>query len=263
MNYKSDKPDLAGSKILITGATSGLGRELATQFALKHGAHVIATGRRNPALDTLLREIESAGGSLTPLQLDVTSFHELEQFSQNKSLADLNGVVLNAGVTSANLFLDGSLKVDQSLIDTNVTANLKLVRHLIPKLMPGGRIQIIASLGGLIPLPYQAVYSGTKAFMVNFGLSLREELRPKGIEVSIVAPGGFASEMTDIDEMAGLRKSLDSAEFVAEESIKAYIENRALTVPGKANKRTAFLARMLPAGALSKKVAGIYRNARR
>ena len=69
--------------------------------------------------------------------------------------------------------------------------------------------------------------------------------------------------MTDIDEMAGLRKSLDSVEFVAEESIKAYIENRALTVPGKANKRTAFLARMLPAGALSKKVAGIYKNARR
>lgn len=157
MNPTSDKRDLAGSKILITGASSGLGRELATQFALKHGVHVIATGRRNRALDTLQREIESTGGRLTPLQLDVTSFKELDQFSQDESLGDLNGVVLNAGVTSANLFLDGSLEVDQSLIDTNVTANLKLVRHLIPKLMPGGRIQIIASLGGLIPLPYQAV----------------------------------------------------------------------------------------------------------
>ena len=83
MNPTSDKGDLAGSKILITGASSGLGRELATQFALKHGVHVIATGRRNRALDTLQREIESTGGRLTPLQLDVTSFKELDQFSQD------------------------------------------------------------------------------------------------------------------------------------------------------------------------------------
>jgi len=183
--------------------------------------------------------------------------------SASAALPPLSGVILNAGITFAEPFTSGDFDTDMALIQTNVMANVQLIRALLPSLKTyQGRILIIASLGGLTPLPYQAVYAGTKAFMVNFGLSLREELKHENIQVSVFAPGGIKTEMTDIPSMQALEKNMAPVTKVAAAAIKAYDKMPAMTVPGAQNKLVAGLSKILPRSFLATKTEKIYRKAR-
>ena len=243
------------SKILITGATSGLGREMATQFAAR-GERILASGRRIERL----AELESLG-DIKGLPLDLTSEADIATFCAN--MEPLSGVILNAGITFADPFLSGTYETDAALIQTNVTANVQLIRGLLPALKsPNPRILIIASLGGLTPLPYQSVYAGTKAFMINFGLSLREELKHENIKVSVFAPGGIKTEMTDIPEMKGLEKELAPVADVAAAAIKAYDKMPALSVPGAQNKFVAGFSKLAPRRFMAAQAEKIYRKSR-
>ena len=244
----------AESKILITGATSGLGREMALQLAAR-GESVLASGRRVERLAEL-----EAHDKISAAQLDLTSEKEIADFCSKTG--PLSGVILNAGVTYADPFISGDFEKDAALIQTNVTANVQLIRTLLPKLKNSqGRILIIASLGGLTPLPYQAVYAGTKAFMINFGLSLREELKHENIQVGVFAPGGIKTEMTDIPAMKALEKDLAPVADVARAALKAYDTLPALTVPGAQNKLIAGLSKLAPRSLLAKQAERVYRKA--
>jgi len=244
-----------GSKILITGATSGLGREIALQLASR-GETILASGRRAERLADL--EIDPG---ISGLQLDLNSQEGIT--SACASVGALSGIILNAGITFADPFLSGDFATDSALIQTNVTANIQLIRELLPVLKASeGRILIVASLGGLTPLPYQSVYAGTKAFMINFGLSLREELKHEKVQVSVFAPGGIKTEMTDIPAMKALEKDLAPVTDVAAAAIKAYDKMPALSVPGTKNKLIAGLSKMAPRGYVAAQAEKIYRKAR-
>lgn len=241
------------SKILITGATSGLGREMAIQLATR-GDAVLATGRRVERLTELEAHARIEGRSL-----DLSSADNISTFSAN--LDALDGVILNAGITFADPFITGDFETDAALIQTNVTANVQFIRALLPALKQSkGRILIIASLGGLVPVPYQSVYAGTKAFMINFGLSLREELKPENIHVSVFAPGGIKTEMTDIPAMSHLEKNLASVSDVAAAAIKAYDAMPNLSVPGFQNKLVSTAGKILPRGFMARQAVKIYRR---
>jgi len=240
-----------GTHILVTGATSGLGREMAEQLAAR-GECVIASGRR----EARLAELE-AQDLITGLKLDLSRPDDIT--AAIAKLPPLSGVILNAGITFAEPFTSGDLQTDMSLIQTNVAANLQLIRELVPTLkINQGRILIIASLGGMTPLPYQSVYAGTKAFMVNFGLSLREELKHDNVQVSVFAPGGIKTEMTDIPALKGLESQMAPVADVAAAAIKAYDKMPAITVPGAQNKLVAGIAKILPRGFLAAQTEKIY-----
>jgi len=246
----------AKPSIFITGATSGLGREMAIQLAGR-GESVIASGRR----EDRLKELASLSDIQT-LKLDLTSNKDIK--TSCASLPALSGVILNAGVTFADPFLSGDFETDMALIQTNVLANIQLLHELLPGLKSQrGRIFVIASLGGLTPLPYQSVYAGTKAFMVNFGLSLREELKHENVKVSVFAPGGIKTEMTDIPSMKALEKDLAPVSKVATAAIKAYDKMPALSVPGTQNKLIAGFSKLAPRGFLAAQAERIYRRARK
>lgn len=241
-------------QILVTGATSGLGREMALQLAAR-GEQVIASGRRLARLT----ELETHSG-ITGRQLDLASAADIAVTCD--TLPPLSGVILNAGVTFTDPFLSGDFETDAALIQTNVLANVQLIRGLVPTLKQSqGRILIIASLGGLTPLPYQSVYAGSKAFMINFGLSLREELKHENIKVSVFAPGGIKTEMTDIPSMKALEKDLAPVADVATAAVKAYDKMPALTVPGTQNKLIAGLSKLAPRSLLAAQAEKIYRKA--
>ncbi|MEP4050722.1 MAG: SDR family NAD(P)-dependent oxidoreductase [Litorimonas sp.] len=241
------------SKILITGATSGLGREMAVQLAAR-GEHVVATGRRLDRLTDL-----EAHANISGMQLDLTSDEDIATFCNKMS--PISGLILNAGITFADDFSAGDLETDAALVQTNVSANLNLIRRLLPSLKKSeGRILIIASLGGLVPVPYQSVYAGTKAFMVNFGLSLREELKGENVQVCVFAPGGIKTEMTDIPAMSHLEKNLAPVSDVAEAAIKAYDDMPNLMVPGVQNKFVAAAGKLMPRGFMARQAAKIYRK---
>ena len=242
-------------QILITGATSGLGREMAVQLAAR-GDRVLASGRRAERLSEL-----GAQDGISGLKLDLSSPANIA--AACAKMAPLSGVILNAGITFVDNFTAGDFETDSAIIQTNVTANVQLIRGLLPNLKQNnGRVLIIASLGGMTPLPYQSVYAGTKAFMVNFGLSLREELKHDGVKVSVFAPGGIKTEMTDIPEMKGLEKELAPVERVAAAAIKAYDKMPALTVPGAQNKLVAAVSKLAPRRFMASQAERIYRKSR-
>ena len=247
--------------ILITGATSGLGREIALQLAAR-GEHVLASGRRAERLAELETQSNISG-----LKLDLSSSENIASACNN--MAPLSGVILNAGITFVDNFSAGDFEIDSALIQTNVTANVQLIRELLPNLKQSlnlkqkkGRILIIASLGGMSPLPYQSVYAGTKAFMINFGLSLREEIKRDGVKVCVFAPGGIKTEMTDIPAMKGLEKELAPVEAVAAAAIKAYDKMPALSVPGTKNKLVAAVSKIAPRRFMASQAEKIYRKSR-
>ena len=241
--------------ILVTGATSGLGREMSLQLAAR-GEQIIASGRRKERLAKLETQL-----GITGHQLDLASSADINALCE--TLPPLSGVILNAGVTFTDPFLSGDFDTDAALIQTNVLANVQLIRRLLPTLKQNqGRILIIASLGGLTPLPYQSVYAGSKAFMINFGLSLREELKHENVKVGVFAPGGIKTEMTDIPSMKALEKDLAPVADVAAAALKAYDKMPALTVPGAQNKLIAGLSKIAPRSLLAAQTEKIYRKAR-
>jgi len=243
----------SASNILITGATSGLGWEMAHQFAAR-GNGVIASGRNAARL----AELNKTSG-IEAWPLDLSSSTDISKFCAE--IDTLSGLVLNAGVTYFDTFQSGDFEADSALVQTNITANLQLIRGLLPALKAGqGRILIIASLGGFIPLPYQAVYSGSKAFMINLGLALREELKADGIQVSVFAPGGIKTEMTDLPEFKGLENELAPVSEVAAAALKAFDTMPPIKIPGMQNKTIGLLSKLLPRSFLAKQSGQIYKK---
>ena len=241
------------ARILITGATSGLGWEMTHQFAAR-GDALIASGRNQAKL----AELGNFEG-VDPRHLDLSSSEAISKFCA--PFGALSGLILNAGVTYFDRFERGSFETDAELVQTNVTANLQLIRELLPALKAGdGRILIIASVGGLIPLPYQAVYSGSKAFMINLGLALREELKTEGIKVSVFAPGGIKTEMTNIAGMKGLEKELAPVSEVAAAALSAFDKMPPLTIPGAQNKFAALMSKIMPRSVLANQAGRIYKK---
>ena len=257
--------DLSGQTIIVTGATSGLGREMALCLATKYGVHVIATGRRKERLEELTESAKKSGGKISVYPLDVTDHEAVNTWCEELAHQKIDGAILNAGVTFCDLFENGSFEEDTRLVETNITAILQLTRGLIKPLSSnpnGARLMYVASLGGLVPLPYQAVYAGTKAFVINYGLSLREELKPNNIDLSIFAPGGFNTEMTNIDAMAGIQDAFKSVEAMSDAAIDGFIKRRGLFLPDVGSKMIGFIAKFLPRSFLAARVAKIYKKAR-
>lgn len=245
---------LAGHHILVTGASSGLGRSVARRLALDYGATVIATARREDRLKTLQGE---ASDRIIPVRLDLQDKGAIADFCG--TLEKLDGAVLNAGVTAYGPFLDSRAEQDEAIIATNAAANVSLVRGLLPYLEKSqGRLLFVGSVGGLTPLPYQAVYSGSKAFLHAFAFALREEVREQGIHIGVFAPGGIRTEMSDDPAVAKLQNSLADVETVADAAIKAYFSDKALTVSGASNKAMASAIKVLPRSLIGRVVKRIY-----
>lgn len=242
---------LSGQRILVTGASSGLGHALAKKLS-EQGAHVIATARR----EDRLRALSEAYATIEPVALDITDAKAVAAFCQ--TCDHLNGAVLNAGMTSVGAFLDGSDQIDETLLQTNVMANIRLARALADPLK-GGRLVFVGSIGGMVALPYQAVYSGSKAFIQNFALALREEWSGQ-TSVGVFAPGGIQTEMTDIAEMSGLKSHLAPVDDVAADLLSFYCSDKALSVPGASNKVSAVVARLLPRSLVSRTVGQAFRK---
>lgn len=253
---------LAGKRILVTGATSGLGREVALQLALQSGAYVVATGRRAELLEELKCEVGASSGAIDCHVVDLLKTNDLDELITTLINDPIDGMILNAGITFPGKFETADINFYSELIQTNVTSNLRLILGLQETLgSRKGRIAIVASLGGLIPLPYQAVYAGSKAFMINFGQSIREEFKHKGITVSVFAPGGIATEMTSGSEFDHVANNLADARTVASQAIHAYSLGRGLTIPGFAYRCIGLVAHVLPQGVVGKTMEKLYRRA--
>jgi NAD(P)-dependent dehydrogenase (short-subunit alcohol dehydrogenase family) len=184
--------------VLITGATAGIGRHAALYLSAR-GFHVIATGRRPDALATLTAEAE---GELTPLRLDVTSAESIASAAQVVDRVTgghgLDILVNNAGfgdIAPVEMMSDADLRAQ---FETNVFGLMAVTRAFLPRMRErgAGRIINVSSLGGTLTLPLFGAYNATKYAVESLSDALRLELRPFGIDVSLVEPGPIKTSFT-------------------------------------------------------------------
>ena len=199
-------------------------------------------------------ELAKAHPTIEPHVLDVTDRVAVEEFAARAGRLD--AAVLNAAVNPLGPFDGHSLDTDAATVATNITSNLHLARVLKPALA-GGRLVFVGSMAGGVPLPGQAVYSGTKAFVRNFALALRQEWAGE-VSVGLFEPGGIKTEMTA--ELSHMERHLAPVEDVARDLARFVASGRAARVPGGANRAVSRLARLLPPATLARISRRLYRD---
>jgi len=256
--------------VLITGASSGLGLEMARQLARDHHANLILVARRGDKLQELRKELEGAYGvEVLPIVADLSRAEDIERlFAEATAGRDIYGAILNAGVTHFGEHLDLSWLEFKSIIDTNVNAVAQLTHLFLPYLLDkrqSGGVMLVASMAGVTPVPYQAAYSGTKAFVVAFGHSLWHEVRGRDVSITTFVPGGIATEMSDrsgLSEYFGTGGLfIQCAEDCARDALQAFTERRHTYVPGRMNQLGVVASKVLPRSLMVGQVAAEYRKA--
>ena len=250
--------------MLVTGASSGLGREMAKILALTYGAHLFVVARRQDRLSELKSELEqSAGVQVETCVADLCKLEEVDRLVQSATTGRaLAGVILNAGVTHFGGYEALAWDAFRAMLDTNVIATVRLATAFIPHLeQQGGALMIVSSMAGIHPVPYQSHYSGTKAFLVNFGLGLWHELAGRNVSVTVYAPSGVVSEMTAGESFVPLRRWLMPVDQAAREGVEAFRARKYLHISGFTNRVGSVFARILPQRLTTSLVAAQYRAA--
>ena len=243
---------------LITGASSGIGRELARVFA-RNGHDLALVARRKDRLEELAAEIEAAHARRPTIIVA-----DLEKAEALSIIADALGsagaepqyLVNNAGFGLLGRADAADRKAQLAMIDLNMRALTALSVAFIPALeRHRGGILNVGSMAGFLPGPGMAVYYASKAYVRSFSDALHHELKPRGIRVTNLAPGPVP---TEFGERAGSKKinapSLltQSAEYVAELGYRGVMEGKRLVVPGRLNRAVVELVSFVPRGLLLK-----------
>lgn len=201
---------------LITGASSGIGRELSLWFA-KRGTKVYATGRRLERLQQLAEDARALGGVVEPVKMDVTSGRKaIEQIvAIDAQCSGLDLVVANAGIGVFSPAKNLSWDNVERLIHTNVLGAAATLSAVVSKMVARhrGHLVGIASLAAFRSLPSLSAYCGSKAFLAMFLRSLRIDVRSTGVKVTNIYPGFVKTEMS-----AGDNQPLEKMPFILEAS---------------------------------------------
>ena len=183
-------------KILITGASSGLGAELARQYASKENS-LILLARREDKLYSLRKELYEKCQSVDVIVADVTEFENLQD--KIKQIDNLDMVILNAGISLGHGKEITPIAEFKKLYDVNVLSSHAVLEVLLPKFeaQGSGKVVFISSLASLISFPSSKVYSSSKRALNAYAEGIRYKYKPKGIKVITILPGFIKSELTD------------------------------------------------------------------
>jgi uncharacterized protein len=257
--------DLQGQWIWVTGASSGLGKELATQLAKQHRANLVISARRADRLEALKAELEAAAGvQVRTLVVDLSNMADVEKAIAAAQGMNLSAAILNAGVGHLGFHHELSWADFNSMIQTNVIGTARITSELAAAAQRNRqplRIMLVTSLQGFIPIPFQSAYAGTKGFLTNFGLALSQELRGTGVKVQVFAPTGVKTEMTAGARFAKLSSFLLPVELVATQAIRALKSGATLsTSMGFWERIGLSLERLLPRMVAIRIMGQVYRQ---
>jgi len=257
--------DFRGRWVLVTGASSGLGEAMARQLAKRYGANLVVVARRADRLNALKAELEgSTGVTVHPIVADLAELGDVDRVLEEATNGrELYAAVLNAGITHFGSWDELDWSGFARMQAVNNTSVVRLVTHLLPMLERQGQqggVLLVASMAGLTPLPYQAMYSATKAFLVHLGASLHHEMWPRQVSVSTFVPGGIATEMTEGKRFNALRSWLMPVEECAQEALETLRCRRYVHAPGLLYRWGGKLTRLLPQRMFVAGVAAQYRR---
>lgn len=249
------------SRALVTGASRGFGEAVARRLA-SEGVDLVLVARTADDLRALADELERTQHVTVELLVaDLLDAHDLGRVAARISQSPtIDLVVNNAGFGTAGTFHELDADREQAQVDLNVTALLRLSQAAAATFRErgGGGLCNVSSLSAFAPAPQAATYAATKAFVTSFTQALHEELRPAGVHVSVVCPGftrtGF-HEAAAMDAAGIPEVAWGTADEVARAAIEGVRANRAVVVPGTANRAVAGVTRLLPSG-LVRRTAG-------
>jgi NADP-dependent 3-hydroxy acid dehydrogenase YdfG len=188
---------LTGKVVLITGASSGIGRASALALA-QEGAYLVLSARRENRLQELAAAVQKAGGS----SVIVTGDASEEETAQRcvaaalETFGRLDILINNVGVGNYKNLVDTSAADYDEMMDSNVRSTFLFTRYSVPVMIKqaSGTVLMISSMAGKYGFPGEAVYCATKFAQVGFAQALDKELRPHGIKVGVICPGGTKTE---------------------------------------------------------------------
>ncbi|MCV7344287.1 SDR family NAD(P)-dependent oxidoreductase [Mycolicibacterium rhodesiae] len=232
-------PDRAA---LITGASSGIGAEIARVLSSR-GHHVVLVARRTEQLTALA---ESLPGPSSVVGADLSQPQDRAALPGRVAELglDVDILVNNAGLTTTGPVAAADPAAELNVVEVDVAAVVDLCTRFVGAMAARrrGAVLNVASLGAFGPLPGQAVYGASKAFVLSYTYALREELKPSGVTASTLCPGpvktgfGAAAGISDEDAEAALPKPLwVSAEDVAKAAVDGLAAGKAVVVPGRLN----------------------------
>ena len=238
--------------VLITGASSGIGLELARLFAADK-SNLVLVARSQDKLETLAQELRRDGVQVLVLPKDLTdpaAPQEIFDHLTSQGIA-VDVVVNNAGFGAIGSVADLPVERQLDMIQVNVTALTHLTRLFLPGMIERGRggILNVGSTAGFQPGPNMAVYYATKAFVLSFTEALAEELVGSGIKVTCLAPGatatGFGADSGMESPSCSGSGTMD-AKTVAQVGYRGFRRGKVIVIPGLKNKLGAFAVRLGP-----------------
>ncbi len=241
---------------VITGASTGIGRELA-KIAASEGYDLILVADE-PAIDAAAGEIRASGVSVEAVETDLASFEGNDRLLAAIGDRRIDILIANAGRGLGHAFVTQSPDDWRRVIDTNVTGTTYLLQKVAQRMVSQGegRILITGSIAGLIPGSYQAVYNGTKAYLDSFSYALREELKNSGVGVTVLMPGPTDTEFfrraNMLDTPVGQDDGKEDPAKTARNGWDAMIGGSAHVVSGVKNKIQAALSHLTPDTMLAK-----------
>jgi short-subunit dehydrogenase len=233
---------------LVTGASSGIGLELARQFAA-HGYDLVLAADE-PAVQDVADELGHAEAVLT----DLATPAGVEELYERLDGRSVDALALNAGIVAGGAFATGGdLDRELTLIDLNVRSTVHLAKLVIGDMVArgSGGVLFTSSIVAAMPGPYQSTYNASKSFVQSFALALRDELRGSGVTVTVLMPGPTD---TPIFARAGMLNTLlgagpgkDDPADVARDAFEALMDGRERVVShSPAAKLAAYGSRVLP-----------------
>lgn len=238
-----------GPWALITGATSGIGRELARQLASNH-IHIVAVGRRHARLDELATELKTQFGvTVLPVSADLRDPEAIQTIVSSTERLDIGLVILNAGAELTGSFVHGNETDHLQLAQLNAVAPMQLAHHYGRLLVNrgGGGMMFVSGFFAYQGVPYVAHYAATKAYLLSLGEALHVELKPYGVDVLVLSPGLTNTEMTANMALDFSKLPLipQQPQQVAAVGLQA-LGKKATVVSGLLNKVMAWENRLMP-----------------
>jgi short-subunit dehydrogenase len=234
---------------VVTGASSGIGREIA-RLAAQDGHDLVIAADEGP-LEAAATQFRALGVNVEAVECDLST-----SFGVDKVMLAIGGravdvLVANAGHGLGHAFLDKPFNEAKHVVDTNITGTLDLLHRIGTDMRrrATGRILITGSIAGLMPGSFQAVYNGTKAFIDSFSFALRNELKDSGVTVTCLMPGPTATHFFEradmLDTKIGTGEKADPAD-VARDGWEAMKKGDDHVVSGWKNKIGAAMSNVIP-----------------